>query len=114
MSENTQDQLSAGQQCYCSLDELMDRLSRNYAMQVLCVVGAMQPVRYSGIEDTIGEISSSTLAARLQGLTDRGLLKREQHETIPPQVEYTLTADGEELCAVLKPLLGWIENHDEF
>lgn len=112
MAENAQNPLAAGQQCYCSLDELMSRLSRNYALQVLCVVDAMQPVRYSEIESTIGEISSSTLAARLRELTDRGLLEREQHETIPPQVEYTLTDDGEALGGVLEPLLGWIETSD--
>lgn len=88
----------------------MDRLSRNDALQVLCVVGAMQPVRYSEIESMIGDISSTTLTARLRELTDRGLLEREQHETNPPQVEFTLTADGEERCAELETLLGWIEN----
>ena len=61
-------------------------------MQVICVVGALQPVRYGEIEAAFGDVSSSTLSTRLRELTDADLLEREQHDTIPPRVEYALTA----------------------
>ncbi|WP_195892529.1 winged helix-turn-helix transcriptional regulator [Halopiger goleimassiliensis] len=96
--------------CYCPVGGMIDLLSRKYAIQVICVVGALQPVRYGEIEDAFGDVSSSTLSARLSELTDAGLLEREQHDTIPPQVEYALTADGTELCELLEPLLEWAEN----
>lgn len=99
--------------CYCPLDGVLDLLSRKYAIQVVCAVGALEPVRYGEIEDALGGVSSSTLSARLSDLTDAGLLGREQHDTIPPQVEYTLTDDGETLCALLEPLLEWAEAWDE-
>lgn len=98
--------------CYCPLDGVIDLLSRKYAMQVVCVVGALQPVRYGEIEAAFGEVSSSTLSARLGDLTDAGLLHREQYDTIPPQVEYTLTGEGEELRDALEPLLAWVESHE--
>jgi DNA-binding HxlR family transcriptional regulator len=119
MQDNTQSQrdpeklLSDQQRCYCPLDGIIDLLSRKYAIQVICVVGALEPVRYSEIETTFGEVSSSTLSTRLTELTEADLLEREQHDTIPPQVEYTLTADGEELCSLLEPLLEWIERRDD-
>lgn len=90
----------------------MDLLSSKYAIQVICVVGALQPVRYGEIETAFGEVSSSTLSTRLSELTESGLLEREQHDTIPPRVEYSLTADGEDLCEFLEPLLQWVENRD--
>lgn len=90
----------------------MDLLSRKYAIQVVCVVGALQPVRYGEIEAAFGEVSSSTLSARLGDLTEAGLLHREQYDTIPPQVEYTLTDDGEELREALVPLLEWVESRE--
>lgn len=100
------------QRCYCPLGGIIDLLSRKYAIQVICVVGALEPVRYSEIETTFGEVSSSTLSTRLTELAEADLLEREQHDTIPPRVEYTLTADGEELCELLEPLLEWIERRD--
>ena len=115
MSENTRittPELSSEELCYCPLGGVMDLLSRKYAIQVVCVVGMCQPVRYGEIEATFGEVSSSTLSTRLNELTEEGLLTRERYDEIPPRVEYSLTTDGEELCELLEPLLQWVEERD--
>ncbi|WP_049894682.1 winged helix-turn-helix transcriptional regulator [Halogranum rubrum] len=91
----------------------MDLLSRRYAMQVICVVGALEPARYGEIEETFGEVSSSTLSTRLDDLVEAGLLSREQYNEIPPRVEYELTEKGEELRERLDPLLEWAEEQDD-
>jgi DNA-binding HxlR family transcriptional regulator len=118
MSENAQpdiddaEQSDEESQCYCPLGGVMDLLSRKYAIQVICVVGMLQPVRYGEIEATFGEVSSSTLSTRLDELTDAGLLERERYAEIPPRVEYDLTVEGEELCELLEPLLRWVEKRN--
>ena len=99
-------------QCYCQLDGVMEVLSRKYAIQVICIVGALQPVRYAAIEGTLEEVSSSTLSTRLDELTEAGLLHRERYAEIPPRVEYTITEDAVELCELLDPLLKWAEARD--
>ncbi len=106
------DSPSGGPRCYCPLGGVMDLLSRKYAMQVVCTVGALGPVRYGDVEAAFGDVSSSTLSARLRDLTEAGLLEREQHDEIPPRVEYDLTDDGEELCDLLDPLVRWAEARD--
>jgi DNA-binding HxlR family transcriptional regulator len=98
--------------CYCPLGGVMDLLSRKYAMQVVCVVGALEPVRYGEIEAAFGEVSSSTLSTRLDDLTEAGLLDREQYDEIPPRVEYRLTTEGRELQELLDPLLEWARERD--
>jgi DNA-binding HxlR family transcriptional regulator len=98
--------------CYCPLGGVMDLLSRKYAIQVVCVVGALEPVRYGEVETAFGEVSSSTLSTRLADLTEAGLLEREQYDEIPPRVEYRLTDEGAELRALLDPLLEWAEERD--
>lgn len=119
MSENSQsaaddpDSTSLEQQCYCPLDGVIDLLGRKYAIQVVCVVGILGPVRYGEIEAAFGEVSSSTLSARLDELTEAELLARERYAEIPPRVEYDLTDDGEELRELLEPLLRWVENRNE-
>jgi DNA-binding HxlR family transcriptional regulator len=100
------------QQCYCPTEGVINILSRRYAIQVICVVGMLQPVQYSTIENAFEEVSSSTLSTRLRELTEAELLHREQFDTIPPQVEYELTADGGELCDLLEPLVQWAEGRN--
>ena len=98
--------------CYCQLDGLMELLSRRYAMQLICVVGAIGPARYGEIEDAFSDVSSSTLSSRLEELAGAGYLSREQYAEIPPRVEYDLTDDGEELCRRLQPLLEWAADRE--
>lgn len=98
--------------CYCQLDGLMELLSRRYAMQLICVTGAIGPARYGEIEEAFEDVSSSTLSSRLDDLVDAGYLSREQYAEIPPRVEYDLTPEGEELCRRLQPLLEWAADRD--
>ena len=99
--------------CYCRLDGLMDLLSRRYAMQLICVVGAIGPARYGEIESAFEDVSSSTLSSRLDELVAAGYLSREQYAEIPPRVEYDLTDDGAELCRRLRPLLEWAADRED-
>lgn len=91
----------------------MELLSRRYTMQLVCVVDTIGPARYGEIEETFGEVSSSTLSARLDELVEVGILDREQYAEIPPRVEYELTEIGDELGAHLAPLLEWAEEVDD-
>ena len=100
-------------QCICPLGGVVDLLARKHAMQVVCVVGALGPVRYGQIEEAFGEVSSSTLSTRLDELVEAGLLERERYAEIPPRVEYSLTDEGEELSELLEPLLEWVVDRDE-
>jgi DNA-binding HxlR family transcriptional regulator len=93
--------------CYCPLSGVVELLGRKYTMQIVCVVGAHEPVRFGAIEDHVPTASTSTLSSRLEALVDAGLLDREQHDEIPPRVEYSLTDDGRELQTRLEPLLAW-------
>jgi len=109
---NTDRETPAPEQCYCPAGDVIELLSGRHAIEVVCVVGALQPVQYSDIEAALGEASSSTLSTRLSELTEAGLLRREQFDTIPPQVEYELTTDGEELCDLLWPLVRWADGRN--
>ena len=100
----------ADARCYCRLGGTIELLSRKYTVQLICGIGILEPARYGEIEAAFGDVSSSTLSARLDELTEAGLLDREQYDEIPPRVEYRLTEDGAELRAMLEPLLEWVES----
>lgn len=112
MDERTQPNDSAAEACYCPTSGVIDLLSRTYAIQTLCAVGTLQPVRYGELETAFGNVSSSTLSSRLGDLTEAGLLERNQYDEIPPRVEYRLSEEGTELCELLTPVLDWAQQRE--
>ncbi|PSP78499.1 transcriptional regulator [Halobacteriales archaeon QS_1_68_20] len=94
-------------ECFCPASDVVEILSRKYAMQIVCVVGAHDGVRFGEIEARVPGASTSTVAARLQAFRDAGLVDRTQYAEIPPRVEYELTEDGREACERLEPLVEW-------
>ncbi|RKD94631.1 winged helix-turn-helix transcriptional regulator [Halopiger aswanensis] len=86
--------------------ELLDLLGKAHAMAVLSAFAfADGPLRFSDLEDDL-EIAPNTLSARLQELTDAGLLNRESYDEIPPRVEYEPT----ERAAALFPVFGHLHH----
>lgn len=79
-------------------------------MQLISIVGAHDSLRFAEIEDHLPTASTSTISKRLDEFEDAGLLTRTQYNEIPPRVEYSLTADGDEVRTRLEPLLEWASN----
>ena len=71
-------------------------------------VGAM---RFTELKRYIGGISQRMLSLTLRGLERDGLVMRTQFETIPPRVDYELTALGCSLRQVVEPLGAWARTH---
>lgn len=60
--------------------------------------------RFNEFKQSVGEIPPRTLALRLVELEEAGVLERRVVDARPPRVEYTLTADGRRLQAVVDAL----------
>ena len=97
-------QLSAGD-CLCPATPLAKIMGRRYALGLLSLVANSGIIRFNEIRSRLGEVSTSTLAARLVDLEGAGLIARTVHPDTPPRVEYSLTARGRELCGVLTNFL---------
>jgi DNA-binding HxlR family transcriptional regulator len=102
----------AGTTCLCPVDDLLDVVSREYALAIVGLLANDGPRRHSEIADALAVSSSSVLSARLRELSEIGLLDRTSYDTVPPRVEYSLTADGREFVRRLRPLLEWIRGDD--
>lgn len=99
------DDLDAG--CLCQDSGVIDLLGQKYTMQVVCIVGHSETVRFNVLENYLSDASSSTLSRRLEDLSDAGLISRTMYDEIPPRVEYELTEDGRELQKRLVPIVEW-------
>ena len=51
------------------------------------------------------------LTQTLRNLEQDGLVKRQMFPTIPPRVDYTMTALGLSLAEAMRPLVTWANEH---
>ncbi|MSQ41594.1 MAG: transcriptional regulator [Dehalococcoidia bacterium] len=67
--------------------------------------------RFNDLAQAIGGCNSRTLRDRLVELEEMGLVTRHIVTTMPPWVEYELSAQGRELGEALSPLERWGRRH---
>ncbi|MBB6429916.1 winged helix-turn-helix transcriptional regulator [Algisphaera agarilytica] len=64
-----------------------------------------QRLRFNELQRAVGGVSQKMLAQQLRELQRDGLVKRIQHQSIPPHVEYEATS----LIKTLEPIFGELE-----
>lgn len=93
----------------CVPIEIVQLLSRKWALLILSLLIRDRKLRYSELADRLGGISPKTLTERLRELEREGIIKRELFKEIPPKVEYSLTKKGTELATSFVHVLNWAE-----
>ena len=81
-----------------------------WSVMIIVILGS-GPMRFTEIKRAVGGISQRMLTLTLRGLERDGLVTRTQFETIPPRVDYELTALGCSLRQVVEPLGAWARAH---
>lgn len=94
----------------CPSRVVLDHVTSKWGVLVLVAL-ADGPQRWSDLRRRAEGISEKMLAQTLRTLEADGLVHREAQPVIPPRVDYSLTARGEELVAHLLPLFGWVVEH---
>ena len=65
--------------------------------------------RFSALKRSVTGISQRMLTLTLRGLERDGLVTRTVFATVPPRVDYALTALGKTLCVPLGALARWAD-----
>jgi DNA-binding HxlR family transcriptional regulator len=82
-------------------------------MLVLMTLAQGGTLRFSALKRLIPDVSQRMLAQTLRGLEQDGLVSREVFPTIPPRVEYELTALGRSFLEPLQGLVTWAERNQQ-
>lgn len=69
------------------------------------------PMRNGDLLRLIGGVSQKMLTQTLRELERNGLVKRNDHQEVPPRVDYELTDLGRSLSDAVRKLDGWAEAH---
>lgn len=67
--------------------------------------------RYSELRKLIPDVSEKMLSQELKDLEKNKIVNRKFYPTVPPMVEYSLTAHGESVKGLITSLNEWGNNH---
>ncbi|MGW7555109.1 winged helix-turn-helix transcriptional regulator [Streptomyces rimosus] len=90
--------------------EIFSDVANKWAFLIIEALGE-RTVRFSELRDEVDGISHKMLTQNLRMLERNGLVDRKVHPTVPPKVEYTLTAPGRDLRATVDAMCGWTHQH---
>jgi DNA-binding HxlR family transcriptional regulator len=96
----------------CPSRDVLQHVTSRWGVLLLVVLmgaPARQALRFSELRRSIGGISEKMLSQTLKWLESDGLLERRQLDTVPPHVEYRLTALGRQVGRRVQGLADWIE-----
>ena len=68
-------------------------------------------LRFAELERAIGDVSAKALTEAVRHLEREGLVVRTVWPTVPPRVDYELTARGTTLVPILEALQDWSVRH---
>ncbi|MDP9694050.1 UNVERIFIED_ORG: DNA-binding HxlR family transcriptional regulator [Arthrobacter globiformis] len=96
----------------CPSRTVLDHVTSKWGV-LLLVALSEGPQRWSELRRRAEGISEKMLAQTLKTLEADGFVRRDAQPIIPPRVDYSLTARGDELAALLLPLVAWVAEHAE-
>lgn len=96
----------------CPTRLMLNRIADKWTVLVLGLL-EQETKRFSTLQREIGGISQKMLTQTLRGLERDGLVQRKVYPTVPPKVEYNITALGATLVGPLTGLRLWSEKYIE-
>jgi DNA-binding HxlR family transcriptional regulator len=92
------------------VSQVLARVGDKWSVLVVMLLGD-GPRRFNEIKRLIGGISQRMLTLTLRGLERDGLVTRTVFPTVPPRVDYELTALGMSLREPVLALGSWAQTH---
>ena len=89
-----------------AISDVLARVGDKWSVLVVTRLGE-RPMRFNELRRAIGGISQRMLTLTLRGLERDGLVTRTAFPTIPPRVDYELTALGRDLLEPVSALGAW-------
>ncbi|MEJ2631376.1 MAG: helix-turn-helix domain-containing protein [Acidihalobacter sp.] len=98
----------------CPIRDVLDRMGDRWSMLVMFItLKGHGMLRFTALKAQIPDVSQRMLAQTLRRLEHDGLVSRTVYPSIPPRVDYALTALGESFMQPLNELLAWAERHHD-
>ena len=94
----------------CPVRDVMDQIGGKWSSLMLLTLST-RPHRFGELKRAVPDISQRMLTQTLRDLQRDGYVSRHVFATVPPSVEYRLTALGQSIIPPLSALVGWAVDH---
>ena len=92
------------------ISEVLSRVGDKWTVLVVRALSE-RTWRFNALKREIDGISQQMLTRTLRSLERDGMVRRTVEPTVPPRVEYSLTALGRSLAVPVMALAGWTAEH---
>ncbi|HVU46202.1 MAG TPA: helix-turn-helix domain-containing protein [Terracidiphilus sp.] len=89
--------------------EILDLIADKWTLLVIEVLSEARELRFTRIQEQVGDISQKMLTKTLRQMERYGLVTRHVHPVIPPHVDYRITELGESLGEAVCGIWQWKE-----
>ena len=96
----------------CPVRDILDKVGDKWSMLLVMTLSA-GPLRFNELKRRVPDISQKMLTQTLRDLQRDGMVARQVFPTVPPAVEYRLTALGESVIVPFGTLVSWANRHHE-
>jgi len=93
-----------------AVSEVLARVGDKWTVLTVSILGR-GPMRFNELKRTIDGISQRMLTLTLRALERDGLVTRTVFASVPPRVDYELTALGRSLLSPVSALAAWAIDH---
>lgn len=94
----------------CGMEAVVDLIGGKWKLLILHHLRG-GTLRFGELRRLLGSVSEKMLSQQLKEMIGDGLVRRIDFKTVPPHVEYELTALGFDLSASLKAVCDWGNRH---
>ena len=95
----------------CPFRYTLDVLEGKWKFAIIYSLLKRGTLRFKELERDVNGITSRMLIKELKMLEKNDIVKRKAYATVPPTVEYSLTACGKTLEPIIATLQQWGEQH---
>ena len=97
---------------HCPTRQVLDLIADKWTVLIIRRL-ADGTLRFAQLRRSVDGISQKVLTKILRSLERDGIVKRRIYASVPPKVEYSLTALGRSLCNLVEGICGWAEANIE-
>jgi len=94
--------------------QVLEQVATKWTLLVLDALDGQEEVRHSRLLKSIDGISQKMLTQTLRQLERDGLISRRVKPTVPPQVSYKLTPQGESLSEATCAIWHWVDKNIQY
>lgn len=94
-------------QVSCEMEVTLKIIGGKWKLLILDYLLGEGPKRYNEILRFLEHANKKTVTIQLRELEEDGIIDRRIYETIPPQVEYSMTEKGKTLTPIIEMMCEW-------